>query len=300
MADVPACPLLHPRLNQLLGGFRHLLSQYEIPPYEPATVAGLMRGVSLRVAQGTGEATALIITGRREFPHKQEFVARWRERCPYLVGVAHAARTRASQSLRGRLVGKILGRPLQEQVGGLCFQVSPRSFFQINPALLPSLWETIQEGLSLTGKETVVDAYCGVGPLALRLAPGVGRTVGIEENPWAVRDARVNARKNHIGPFEIVREQAESALPRLAAQRSACDILILDPPRRGCHPSVLHAAGALQPQKIVYVSCDPATLARDLRALTQGEYLLERVQPLDFFPQTYHLECVATLTRTRT
>jgi 23S rRNA (uracil1939-C5)-methyltransferase len=269
--------------------------QWEAPPYDPRIGRGLVRGVSLRVAAGTGEATALLVTGRREFPGKREFVARWRERCPALVGVAHHARTRASQSPTGRAVGEILGRSLWERIEDLHFQVSPTSFLQVNPALIPPLWETVEEGLRLTGREVVLDAYSGVGTLALRLARSARQVIGIEQDSGAVRDARASARRNNIHPFEALREPAETALPRLAAVGQACDALVLDPPRRGCDPRVLRAALALRPPRIVYVSCDPATLARDLHTLTEGGYTLQFVQPFDFFPQTYHVECVAAL-----
>jgi 23S rRNA (uracil1939-C5)-methyltransferase len=328
IVDIASCPLLHPTLNQLLAAFRELLTEWsappgdplpgrgtarhpfptfrnpkseirnpkwEAPPYDLRTGRGLVRGVSLRVAAGTGEATALLITGRREFPGKREFVARWRERCPALVGVAHHARTRASQSPTGRAVGEILGRPLWERIEDLYFQVSPTSFFQVNPALIPPLWETMEEGLCLTGREVVLDAYSGVGTLALRLARSARQVLGIEQDAGAVRDARASARRNNIYPFEALREPAETALPRLAADGQACAALVLDPPRRGCDPRVLRAALALRPPRIVYVSCDPATLARDLRTLTEGGYTLQFVQPFDFFPQTYHVECVAAL-----
>jgi 23S rRNA (uracil1939-C5)-methyltransferase len=293
--DVAACPLLPAPLNQLLQGFRELLQEWNVPAYDPGRGSGLVRGIRLRQAAGTGEATAWLVTGRREFPHKRAFVARWQERCPGLVGVFHTARTRASQSPTGRPVGEMLGRPLEEQIQDLRFQISPRSFFQVNPGLIPRLWETVQAGLALTGRETVWDAYSGVGTLALPLARRARQVVGIEQNASAVRDARANARRNKLRNFTVLQESTETALPRLAAAGQKCDALVLDPPRRGCAPAVLQAALALKPERIVYVSCDPATLARDLQFLTAGGYTLQSLQPLDFFPQTYHVECVATL-----
>lgn len=293
--DIAACPLLPTTLNQLLEAFRELLQEWNLSAYNPRNGSGLVRGVSLRQAAGTGEATAWLITGRREFPRKREFVARWQQHCPALVGVAHTARTRASQSPTGRPVGEILGRPLEEQIQELRFQVSPLSFFQVNPALIPWLWETVREGLALTGSEEVWEAYSGVGTLALSLAREARKVLGIEQNFRAVRDARANAARNQLPHFKTLHAPAETALPRLAAAGHRCDALVLDPPRRGCHPAVLRAALALQTQRIVYVSCDPATLARDLRFLIQGGYVLHSLQPLDFFPQTYHVECVATL-----
>lgn len=293
--DIAACPLLPATLNRLLAAFRELLQEWNLPAYDPGRGSGLVRGVSLRQAAGTGEATAWLVTGRREFPRKRAFVACWQERCPALVGVVHTARTRASQSPTGRPVGEMLGRPLEERIQDLCFQISPRSFFQVNPALIPRLWETVQEGLALKGHETVWDAYSGVGTLALPLARRARQVVGIEQNISAVRDARANVRRNRLRNFTVLHESTETALPRLAAAGQRCDALVLDPPRRGCALAVLRAALALKPERIVYVSCDPATLARDLQLLTAGGYTLQFLQPLDFFPQTYHVECVAAL-----
>ena len=183
----------------------------------------------------------------------------------------------------------------QEALQGHSFRVASPSFFQVNTRQAERIVSLVVERLALTAESSIVDAYAGVGTFAILLASHCRSVVAIEESPSAVEDARSNA--EGIGNVEFVLAKTEQALadPRWAANPP--DGVVLDPPRKGCHPAVLDALAALAPKRIVYVSCDPATLARDLKPLCQGPYRLEEAQPVDMFSQTYHVECVATLVR---
>ena len=187
------------------------------------------------------------------------------------------------------------GQPhYEERLGGRTFRIASPSFFQVNTAQAERLAALVREELALTGKETLVDAYAGVGVFAALLADGAARVVAIEESAAAVEDAKRNA--EGIANVEFRVAKTEDALALLAAE-APIDAVVLDPPRAGCQPDALRALIAAAPRRVVYVSCDPETLARDLRVLTDGGFRVERVQPVDMFPQTRHVECVATLTR---
>ncbi len=182
----------------------------------------------------------------------------------------------------------------REETMGVSFRVASPSFFQVNLAQLERIVHLVRERLHLSGAETIVDAYAGVGTFALLLAPYAGKIIAIEDSPAAVEDARANAQA--VTNVEFILGRTEDAL---AAFDESPDALILDPPRKGCHPAALNAVERLAPQRVVYVSCDPATLARDLKLLCAGAFYLEEVQPIDMFPQTHHVESIATLARRR-
>ncbi len=180
----------------------------------------------------------------------------------------------------------------RERLSGRAFRIASPSFFQVNTAQAEALGELVRERLILTGTETVVDAYAGVGTFAALLAPDAGRVIAIEESSAAVKDAAVNI--GDLGNIEFVEAKTEDALAGLA---HSPDAVVLDPPRAGCHPDAIAATGRTGAGRVVYVSCDPVTLARDIALLVMGGYRVTRVEPLDMFPQTHHVECVVTLER---
>jgi 23S rRNA (uracil1939-C5)-methyltransferase len=180
---------------------------------------------------------------------------------------------------------------IEEVIHGLTFKVSPASFFQVNPAQAEQLYQKALDFAALTGQERVLDAYCGVGTLSLILARHAKEVVGVECVPQAIEDAKENAALNHIHNASFVCAPAEDFISTL----EAVDVAILNPPRKGCEPSFLERLQVLHPKRIVYVSCDPATLARDLQILCSSGYQLQAVQPFDMFPQTAHVETVVKL-----
>lgn len=186
------------------------------------------------------------------------------------------------------------GRAFEERLAGIRFGLSPLSFFQVNREQADKLVATVQERLELQGGEQVLDAYCGVGTLTLSLAGRAKRLVGVESFPTAVEDAKKNARLNGINNCRFLAGLAEQILPTLSQR---FDAVILDPPRAGCQPAVIKAVERMKIPRVVYVSCEPSTLARDLARFQQAGYRVERVQPLDMFPQTYHVECVVLMSR---
>ncbi len=205
-------------------------------------------------------------------------------------------RAKGSEIL-GKDCQTIAGKPtILDRIGGLTFEISPLSFYQVNPAQTVRLYDTVREYAALTGRETVLDLYCGVGTIGLHCASQAARVIGVEAVKQAVLDANRNAVLNGIVNAEYICGKAEDILPKRLSGIKA-DVVILDPPRSGCQESLLQAVLQVAPARIVYVSCDPATMARDIKLLTAGGYALQRVQPVDMFPHTIHAECVVWIQR---
>ncbi|MEA4986438.1 MAG: 23S rRNA (uracil(1939)-C(5))-methyltransferase RlmD, partial [Anaerovorax sp.] len=189
------------------------------------------------------------------------------------------------------------GKPtITDQVGDLVFEISPKSFYQVNPVQMKVLYDKVVEFSALTGEETVLDLYCGVGTIGLYCASKAKRIIGIESEKAAVIDANRNAVINGIVNAEYICGKSEEVLPKRLKDVKA-DVVILDPPRVGCHAELLEAVLKVDPKRIVYVSCDPATLARDIKVLGEGGYSVKEVQPVDMFPWTGHCEVVTLLQR---
>lgn len=184
---------------------------------------------------------------------------------------------------------------LWEEIGPCRFRLSPTSFFQVNPRQAAKIYEIVLDYASLTGKETVIDIYSGTGTIALFLAPRASKVYGLEVSEEALADARANAQENKAKNVSFLWGPAERSLPRLLEKGTKAEVIVLDPPRQGCHPRVLETVARSRPRRLIYVSCYPATLARDLQYLSCQGYWIKEVQPVDMFPQTHHIECVALL-----
>ncbi|MDI3328460.1 MAG: 23S rRNA (uracil(1939)-C(5))-methyltransferase RlmD [Alicyclobacillaceae bacterium] len=262
------------------------------------TGGGLLRHLAARLAPGTGQTMLIAVVATDRPPGQRDFAAAVREQVPDVTSIVLNVRP-------GPPGGPVFGRRsrtlfgperLVDRLGGMVFEISPTSFYQVNAVQAEELYRLAVEAAGLTGREFVVDAYCGVGTISLFLARRAARVVGIEAVPEAVEDARRNARLNGIRNAEFRAGAVEDVLPVLAAERRP-DVVVLDPPRRGCDRSVLRAVSEARVPRVVYVSCDPATLARDLRMLAGCGYRVREVRPVDLFPQTGHVESVALLTR---
>jgi 23S rRNA (uracil1939-C5)-methyltransferase len=221
---------------------------------------------------------------------------RWMQRYPKLVGVCLNLNDRPTNNIFGTETRCVAGREyICETFGNLQFQLKGDTFFQIYTEQAETVLDLIVERAGFNGTETLIDAYCGIGTFTLPLSKRVKRVMGIEVHSASVVQARANARLNGINNVEFRTGEVEAILPELDMQ---ADVVLLDPPRTGCDRAVLDALTAMQPAQIIYISCKPATLARDLQVLCeQGNYQLDLVQPADFFPQTAHVECVAFLTK---
>lgn len=293
------CAIQHPTVNAVVRAVRALAAERGIPAYDETTGRGLLRHVVARVGARTGEALAALVINGPALPDERGFAAALMRAVPALVGVVKSVNRARTNVIFGPTTELVAGRPyLIEELGGLRFRISAQSFFQVNPVQAERLYDLALAGAGIGPDDMVVDAYCGTGALALLAARRARRVYGIEEVPAAVEDARTNARANGIGNVRFVAGRVEDLLAGIRDRGRAPEVVFLDPPRKGCERRALEACLSLNPRSIVYVSCNPATLARDLAFLTaSGRFRVTGVQPVDMFPHTAHVESAAFLAR---
>lgn len=322
LVNLNQCPVQEPRLNPLLKEIKEDIQRRGWQIYNEKRGKGIVRHLSFRVGVRTGEILLTLIVNcspeskRKQLPGMEMQLREWHHRYPQLVGVCLNYNQQTTNTIFGRETECIFGRAyLEEKFASLRWQLRADTFFQVNTEGAEELVETVVKKLNLQGSEIIVDAYCGVGTFSLPIAqqlrsisekvprPKSDRTpskrsnniqvIGLEAQGEAVELARINAKLNRLTNLKFYDGKVEELLPKLEAQP---DIVLLDPPRKGCDAGVLETLVQIQPSYIVYISCKPATLARDLRFLCEsGNYDLVEVQPADFFPQTSHVECAAFL-----
>lgn len=298
IVDMDVCLIQQEANEQTVRAVKEAARTLGISAYDRTTGRGLLRHVVVRHAASTGQRMVVLVTNGREIPREAEWVAMIRETVPGVVSIAQNVNTLRSSVVFGEYTRTLWGEDvIYDEIDGLRFVISPRSFFQVNPQQTERLYRIALDYAALTGEETVFDAYCGIGTITLFLARRARRVYGVELVPEAIKDARRNARLNGIHNAEFAVGRAETVLPRWQQEGIAPDVIVVDPPRSGCDPSLIATMLALRPARIVYVSCNPSTLARDLRLLEDGGYRTVEVQPVDMFPQAGHVETVVLMSR---
>lgn len=298
IVEVDECLIQRPLNNDIVRVAKGLVAKHGVQPYDELSHSGCLRHVLARVGSATGEAMAVFVTNGADFPHAAEIAADLMRELPAVVSVHQNINAHRTNVILGEETRLLAGREtITDRIGRFEFAISPRSFFQVNPEQTEVLYGKAVEYAGLTGDETVVDAYCGIGAISLFLAERAQAVHGIEVVPEAIEDARANASRNGIRNAEFHLGEAETVLPWLRDQGVAADVIVADPPRKGCEPVVLDSFAAMGPRRIVYVSCNPATLARDLARLAELGYRTVEVQPVDMFPMTSHVEAIALVMR---
>lgn len=296
IVDIEQCDIQHPLGNQIMAEVKDLAHRFGVPIYDERTHRGVIRHVLARVGRGTGECMAVIVTNGPGLPRGKQIAEELMKRIPALVSVVQNINAEQTNVILGRKNHLLAGREyIIDFIGDLEFAISPLSFFQVNPAQTEVLYGKALEYAGLTGQETVLDVYCGIGTISLFLARQAREVIGIEWVPPAIEDARENAERNSIGNARFICGDAAQEMPRLAEQGVRPHVIVVDPPRKGCDEPVLRAMADMGPRRIVYVSCNPASLARDLAILGELGYRTLEVQPVDMFPHTAHVECVVRL-----
>jgi len=265
--------------------------------YDEATHRGLLRHIYLRQTQFGKQALVCLVVNGQGVPRADLLIARLRAESANLKGVLLNHNRENTNVVLGRSETLLWGEGhITETLCGLAFTLSPRSFFQVNPAQAGRLYRLAGEYAALSGNERVLDLYCGTGTIGLTMAHNCAGLVGVEAVPQAVEDARRNAAGNNIANARFLCMDAAQAAAQLAGEGWRPDVVLLDPPRRGCDPALLRTVAGMAPGRVVYISCDPATLARDLKLLREMGYEAARIAPVDMFPRTGHVEMIALLT----
>ena len=281
-------------LNEVLA----YMEENHVEPYEEESGKGLVRHILIRNGFRTGEIMVCLIINGKSIPKADKLVARLRA-IEGMTSISLNVNTKRSNVILGEKVQVLWGQAyISDYIGDIKFEISPLSFYQVNPVQTEKLYGTALEYAGITGEETVWDLYCGIGTISLFLAQKAKQVYGVEIVPPAIEDAKKNARINGIENAEFYVGKAEEVLPeKYEKEGIKADVIVVDPPRKGCEPIVLETMLQMKPERIVYVSCDSATLARDLKVLCQEAYQVEKVAVCDMFGNSVHVETVAKLTR---
>ncbi len=295
LVDLEGCLVQHKATNEIVEKAKDVMHRLGIPIYNERTRKGVIRTIVARVAFATNETQLTIVTATPELPKQKELIMELRYQLPSLVSIVQNINAQKTSLIFGETTKELWGRPsIAEQLGDLSFDLSARAFFQLNPEQTKKLYDEVKKAASLSGGELVYDLYCGTGTIALWLAPYAKEVRGIEIIPEAVADARVNAEKNGMKNVSFHTGRAEVLMPKWVKQGVKPDVVVVDPPRTGLDAALIDALLEVQPKKIVYVSCNPSTLGKDVGRLVKG-YWVESVQPVDMFPHTAHVECTVLL-----
>jgi 23S rRNA (uracil1939-C5)-methyltransferase len=298
LVNLNQCPVQDERLNPLLAEVKQDIQRQGWSIYDEKQHRGRLRHLCLRVGRRTGQKLLTLVSAERGLQNLDRQAEAWMAYFGDLVGVSLNYNPGRTNAIFGDETRCVAGRPYLEEVfAGLTFRIQPTTFFQVNTEQAERLLEVVLAELALEGSELIIDAYAGIGTLTLPLAQRSRRCIGLEMQPEAIQQGLENAALNDIENVEFRQGSVETLLPQVAAELTQSpDVIVLDPPRKGCDAAVLESLISLKSARIVYVSCNPATLARDLKILCEaGGYRLSRVQPADFFPQTAHVECAAFL-----
>jgi len=298
---VPAsgCVLFSLQINRLVSYLEDQLSLQKVTVYNSKTGRGNLRNILIRESRSTGEIMIVFITKEDNLGFDQNVLNDLVRTFPQVVSVFQNINRSPKAVVLGKDFRLLKGKPdLEDAIGPFKFKISPQSFFQVNAAQAEILNEKVLEYANLSGEETVIDSYCGTATISIYVAKQAEKVYGIEVEKSAVRDAKINCELNSISNLKLFTGKAEEWFYKWRRSSEEVHLIIVDPPRRDCSSKVLKGIIKIKPKKILYISCNPATLARDLKYLTRdGNYKLKKVLPVDMFPQTSHIECIASLER---
>lgn len=292
------CLLEDVKSQEIIKDIKRLMQDYKISPFDEASGKGLIRHITVRKAAKTGEYMAVIVTSSPIFPKGKDLAARICSMHPEVKTVVQNISRTMDKMMLGEQEKTLSGEGrIVDELMGLKFIISPSSFYQVNPAQTEKLYTQAIEAAELKGNETVLDCYCGIGTIGLCASQKAVQVIGVESNAAAVRDAVRNAKLNKIANARFVTSDTGEFLKSFADGREDADVVFLDPARAGCDRLALDSLIRIAPEKIVYISCNPETQAKDCVVLAKAGYRIRRVQPVDMFPFTRHVECVVLMSR---
>lgn len=295
VVDIERCLIQKPQADAAAAALRDYMRDFAVPSYDEKTGRGLLRHLYVRTNR-RGESLVCVLANGERLPHEEELVGRLRRAVPDCVGVVLGVNTRRGNTILGERYRTLWGvDTLEDELCGLTFRLSVPSFYQVNRDQAEVLYRKAVEYAGLTGGELVVDLYCGAGTITQVMAGGAGHVIGAEIVPEAIEDARENARRNGIENVEFFCGDAAQLAADFAGRGLRPDVICVDPPRKGLAPEVIAAAAQMAPQRVVYVSCDPGTLGRDVKRFAEYGYRVQRAAACDLFPGTRHVETVCLL-----
>ncbi|MEC1719810.1 23S rRNA (uracil(1939)-C(5))-methyltransferase RlmD [Schinkia azotoformans] len=295
LIDISDCMVQHPSTNKVTQIVKQILEDLNIPIYNEKKRKGFVRTIVTRVGFASGQIQLVLVTTKREFPEVDNFIAEVNKRLPEVNSVLQNVNGDKTSIIFGDETIHLQGEEfIQETLGDLSFELSARAFFQLNPVQTVKLYNEVKKAAQLTGKEKLVDAYCGVGTIGLWLAKGASEIRGMDTIEDSIVDARENAAKHDLENTYYAVGKAEYWLPKWEKEGWHPDIIVVDPPRVGCDQKFLETVFKIKPKRMVYVSCNPSTLAKDIQFLSKA-YKVEYIQPVDMFPHTAHVECTVLL-----
>lgn len=298
IVELSSCLIEGKPIEEACKVFQQWLNNYNVSVYKEEAHTGDIRHLMVRWGKATGELMLVVVTRTSKLPFKEELISLLTSKVPGLSSIIQNVNEERTNVVLGRKNKVLYGRNyIEDYIGNLKFRISPLSFFQVNPVQTKVLYDKTLEFAALTGEETVFDAYCGTGTISLFLAKNAKKVYGVEIVPEAIENAKENAKENHIDNADFIVGASEEEIPRLIKQGARADVVVVDPPRKGCDGKLLEALCLMAPKKIVYVSCDPATLARDIKYLSASGYSVDKVQPVDMFPGGAHVETVCLIER---
>ena len=294
--DMETCVIQDELGDKIVEAVRQIGTDLGIRAYDEQAHRGELRHIIVRTAYTTNEAMLVLVTRTKKLTKQAEIIERITKEFPEITSIIHNVNSEKTNVILGKKSRTIYGADyIYDKIGDLEFAISAQSFYQVNPTQTKVLYDKALEYANVDKNDVVIDAYCGIGTISLFLAQKAKKVYGVEIVPEAIDDAKKNAKHNQMDNVEFVVGEAEKVMPWWTKQGLRPDVIVVDPPRKGCEASLLEAMIAMEPERIVYVSCNPSTLARDLRVLEDGGYQTQEVQPVDMFSQTSHVESVALL-----
>lgn len=298
VVPIEECLIEDKKCQEIIRTIRGMLKSFKIKTYDEDTGYGLLRHVLVRRGAKSGEIMVVLVLGSPIFPSKNNFVKALRKEHPEITTILLNVNSKKTSMVLGEKESVIYGKGfIRDELCGCTFRISAKSFYQVNPVQTEVLYNKAIEFAALTGKERVIDAYCGIGTIGMIAAKHAKEVIGVELNKDAVRDAKLNAKENNVKNIVFRQGDAGEFMTAMAAAGEKADVVLMDPPRAGSDEAFLSAVVKLAPKKVVYVSCNPETLARDLKYLTRKGYEVRKIQPVDMFGFTVHVETVCLLSR---
>lgn len=298
VVPVEHCMTEDQKADEIIGTIRGMMHQFKLTPYNEDTGRGFLRHVLVKRGFSSNQIMVVLVTGTPVFPSKNHFVAALREKHPEITTILMNVNPYQTSMVLGENEKVLYGDgTIEDTLCGCVFRISAKSFYQINPVQTEILYQKAIAFAGLTGKETVIDAYCGIGTIGLVAAKDAGQVIGVEVNRDAIKDAIANAKRNGIKNAYFYHADAGRFMTEMAKEGQTAEVVMMDPPRAGSDLAFLSSLAALSPKRIVYISCNPETQERDLSYLVQHGYQVKAIQPVDMFPHTNHVETVVLLSK---